>query len=444
LWSLKLVEECSNLQSGAGMQVRALARASLASLRLLQKPTSNSAVHSSYSLSLHLRHPRSFARHLSSTPVESSTSAAVSEPTRTIAGDGTGIVENAADAIMSAHVALSSDGQYFGWAVTLAATGVLVRAASAPLLYYAQVQNARALLAAHELGRIQAYLRGAPGSLLEKYQTFRRLRSVALRSVGTSPLRIMPWYVALNVPLFVTASLAVRRLAENAPDGWTTAGPAGWFPDLAAADPSGALPVINSVLWLLNAHTRARAAPKNLPPGDGGAGTSVRQKPLKASSALSGDWMTTAIQGVAVFAFPYMLDMPSGILLFWISSGVLTCVQRAVLSSDAGRLAIGLPTAANLAAMSREAGPPVLRATGGAVKAFREQLEYVRDDVLSSFAGRRVDDALRADVNKVLRKERARGRIGIDLEGVIRFDDDSGRKYLAVVRRGTADVPSDE
>jgi membrane protein insertase Oxa1/YidC/SpoIIIJ len=357
-----------------------------------------------------------------------------------VINEDAGFVRNAADLITSAHTTLSADGQIFGWIVTLAATGIFARAASAPLLYYSQVQNARAALTTQELRRIQAYLRNAPGSLVQKYRTFRSLRSVALRAAGTSPVRLMPWFALVNIPVFITASLAIRNIAANSPESWANAGIYGWFPDLAAVDPTGALPIANTALWLFNAHTRSAAAPKGLPENEDEvkAGGKNRAVPPKVPFILGGDTMTTAVQGLAIFSFPFMLEMPSGMFVFWISSGIVTAVQRAVLSSDTGRLAIGLPTAAQLAKVRREAGPPVLKATGGAVKAIRVQLEYVQREVLSSFSGRRVDKDLLVAVNKALRRERSRGRIGIDLEAVIRRDDSTDRKYIAVIRRGSA------
>jgi hypothetical protein len=165
-------------------------------------------------------------------------------------------------------------------------------------------------------------------------------------------------------------------------------------------------------------------------------------KPEGAAKRKSGwgggaDTMTTVIQGTSLLVFPYMLHLPVGYFMFWISSGLMTAVQRGALGSDTVRRAIGLPSADALAAARREAGPPVLQAAGGAVKVIREQLEYVQQQVLPQFSSRRVDDALCADVTRALDREVRKGNIRMDLKAVLRLDKGSGKKYVAVVRRGS-------
>jgi membrane protein insertase Oxa1/YidC/SpoIIIJ len=364
-----------------------------------------------------------------------------------------GLIASAADALIAAHTTLSLDGALFGWTASLMAAAVVARAVSAPLLYYAQKQQARAALAAPELAQIQAYLRGAPGTLPQKYVTFRRLRGVALRSAGTSPSRLLPWFAAVNVPVFVTASLAIRALADEPPAGWAEAGPAGWFPDLAAADPTGILPLTNTAVWLLNAHGRAArpadaeadAAAAAAPGRDEGGSrranpvatsTTQRPPPPRAVPLVGSDTVTVCLQAAALFAYPLVQGAPSGMFVFWLTSGLLTAAQRAALGSDRARAALGLATAAELAAARRGRGPPVLRAAGRAVRGVRAQLEWVQTELLGRFSGRRADEALRADVDAALRRAHKAGRVALDLAAVLRVDSDSGRDYVAVVRRG--------
>jgi hypothetical protein len=58
---------------------------------------------------------------------------------------------------------------------------------------------------------------------------------------------------------------------------------------------------------------------------------------------------------------------------------------------------------------------------------------------LPQFASRRVDNGLRSDVNKALEREKKKGNIRIDLEAVLRTDNQSGKKYVAVIRRGSSE-----
>jgi membrane protein insertase Oxa1/YidC/SpoIIIJ len=371
---------------------------------------------------------------VSRSDVDAAATAAIS------AGDP-GIIAAAADFLVSAHSTLSMDGSLFSWTVMLAMTAVLARTVSVPLLYYAQVQHMRATLASPELARIQSYLRGAPGSLVQKYVTFRRLRGVALRSAGTSPARLLPWFAVVNVPVFVTASLAIRKIAENPPESWAAAGPANWFPDLSSADPTGVLPIANTALWLLNAHNRSTRGIGGRKTDDGDTGDrspKAESRPAAriSQSLLSGEAMTVTLQALALFSYPFVQGVPAGMFVFWITSGVLTAAQRAALSSDAVRAAIGLPTAEQVAAAARGRGPPVLQAAGSAVRDFRAQLEFVQSEILSNFANRKPGEALRVEVDGALCRARRNGKIGFDLTAVIRVDEDTGRKYIAVVKKG--------
>lgn len=384
------------------------------------------------------------------TPSESSTSPAEIGNDLSVANDQ-GVVNQASEIITQVHSFISWDDHLFGWGITLALSGALVRAASMPLVYYSQLHQGRAALTVQEIIRIQSYLQSAPGSFLQKFLTFRRLRGVALRAAGTSPARLYPWYFFLNAPLFVTFSLAVRKIASNPPDSWTCAGVPGWCSDLSASDPTGALPIINTAVWLWNAHRRSpksraghnndlkMSGPETASNDDNSSNamaSNAAQRP-KIPVIFDRDAITTFLQGVAIFSYPFITELPSGMFIFWISSGLVTALQRSVFTSDYGRRKLGLPTFAELRTVIKEPGPPVLRAAGGAVRVVREQLEYIQGEVLSSFSGRRVDESLRNDVNRTLRRERKRGHVGIDLEAVIRKDGDTGRNYLAVVKRGT-------
>lgn len=400
---------------------------------------------------------------LSAAPSELGSIIDAADAAATSVSDSSSLVADASDALLSAHTLLSQDGSLFGWCGTLIGAAVAARVASMPLLYYAQVQHARAARATTELARVQKFVRSSPGSVIQKYFTFRRLRSVALQSASTSPARLFPWYAVVNIPVFVTASLAIRRIASDPPEAWATDGVSGWFDNMSAADPTGALPVANTALWLYNAHMRGPrakteavkseaeeknpsgakgSAPQGVSTPSAARSGSVRRHPV-LERIMSGETMTTGLQALALFSFPFIQHAPSGMFVFWITSGALTAVQRAVLSTDASRRSIGLPTSAELAAAAKAEGPHVLRATGRAVKAVREQLEHVQTSVLSTFSKRRVDENLKADVNRALVREKRHGRIAIDLEAIIREDSDSGRKYLAVIRKGSSNISAE-
>lgn len=67
------------------------------------------------------------------------------------------------------------------------------------------------------------------------------------------------------------------------------------------------------------------------------------------------------------------------------------------------------------------------------MKNVRQQLAYVKNDVLTSYKDGRIDDKLADEVRRALKREVQKGRIGIQLAAEVRAADLSGRKYIVVV-----------
>lgn len=344
--------------------------------------------------------------------------------------------------------ALHSTG--LSWSSTLIASAILVRTTTAPLLYLHQLHSARAAAASRDLARAQQWVRRAPGTLLQRYTSWRQLRAVALRSAGTSSIAQMPWFFVVHIPLIAASSLGARVLADTRADEWANAGPP-WAVDLAAADPTGALPAIAAALWLWNANgagSAARAAREaaarkvdaptrdaqsaDKPTGDAQSADKSRDADTlsRALASRSGEWAATGAQALTLVMFPYILHVPAGVALLWTANGVLTALQRAALRSSSARRLIGLPTAADVEEAAKQ-GPQVLKATAAAMRGAREQVEYVERDILPRFARRSVDKGLADDVNRALEREVAAGRISIRLVAEVRVE--KGAKYLAVV-----------
>lgn len=338
------------------------------------------------------------------------------------------------------HDLLSFNGTLFPWSASLMLSAVAIRLCSLPLVYYNQIHAGRAALAGKELPRVQAFVRQTPGTLLQKYLTFRRLRSLTLRSAGTSSFSLFRWDLLVHLPIVISASMGVRQVAEGKPPEWSDGGLA-WFPDLTASDPTGALPILTTAFWVWNANPRstrskgttskqAAADPVNEKPKEKGSNETIQRV-----MSSRGEWFNTLLQVVAVASLTFTMDLPAGMLVLWASNGAVTATQRWVLLNDGLRRRVGLYTAEDIA---KTAGPPILQGTKKAVEVIRRELQYVQREVLARFQNRSVDQKLRDDLNRVLERERWRGRISMQLEAVIREDDRDGRKYIAVVRKGTA------
>lgn len=386
---------------------------------------------------LHAAHPPPFEPQRPSLP----SSPGLSPPPFHRRGLAT-LPEAAATLLTSLHGVLPGD---LPWAATLVSSAVLLRAASTPLAVAQARAAAAASAAAPELGRITAVVRRSPGSLPQKWLTYRRLRRVALASAGTSPSRLAPWHLAIQIPGFVGLSLGARALALRGEPGWATGGLADTWRDLTAADASGALPAINAVLVLGMLQRGALAGQRA---GDaGGATGGAGGAPPAATAPPAGGkkkmdvwtaWrqlvdsgaLRVGAQGMTILLFPAVAGLPTGVVLLWVANAALGVAQTALLTTTAGRRVTGVTAIADAARAAQ--GPPVLKTLDAAVGDVYAQLKYVNEVVLPRFAAAPPVEATRARVEAAVKAERARGRIGLNLRALLRKDPGSGKPYVAV------------
>lgn len=339
------------------------------------------------------------------------------------------VASSAAQYLHDFHHAISLD--VLPWSATLPLAALSLRLVTFPLVYFSQLHAARAALASREIPRIHHFVRNAPGTLLQKYWTFRRLRSLTLRAAGTSPVLQFPWHIVMHIPLFVSASMGVREMAFNAPVEWHTSGPP-FAPNLAAADPTGMLPLATTALWLWNlnpsgiARRRAAQAMANH--------QTPRSRIVDTFINTISDTFTVVLQMIAVLSLMYTTQLPSGLVLFWSSNAVVTILQRFVFSRDSIRRRLGLPTYTDIA-NAPDAG--LASAIGQSVEAIRKELSYIQSRMLELYPNRAADEQLCADVNRMLQRERWNGRIAADLTAVLRRDEQGGRPYVAIVHKNT-------
>lgn len=356
--------------------------------------------------------------------------------------------EAAATFLTSLHAALPGNPP---WAATLVTSALLLRAASTPLAVAQARAVAAAAAAAPELARITAFVRRSAGSVPQKWLTYRRLRRVALASAGTSPSRLVPWHLAVQVPGFVSLSLGARALALRGEPGWATGGLADAWRDLAAADASGVLPAVNAALVLGMLQRGALAGRKGggrdaaggappAPPattaddGGGGGGGGDASKKVDVWTAwrrlLDSGALRVGAQGVTILLLPAVAGLPAGVVLLWVANAALGVGQVTLLSTATGRRVTGVTAIADAARAAQ--GPPVLKTLDAAVGDVYAQLKYVNEVVLPRFAGAPPGEATRARVEAAVKAERSRGRIGLNLRALLRKEPGSGKPYVAV------------
>ena len=336
------------------------------------------------------------------------------------------VSQTAADYLQAFHSTMCMD--ILPWSATIPLAAIAIRSLSLPLVYHHAIHSSRAAIASKETPRIHAFVRKVPGTMFQKYITFRRLRNLALRSAGTSAWSQFRWHIFIHLPLVVSASLGLRQVATRIPEVWQQSS-IGWISDISVADPFAILPVATTALWLWNLDVPTAPSRKN----DGSAES--KSQTIERLLTNTGVFFARGLQGLCVVSLSVTTELPTGIVLFWATNAVMTTLQRTVLTNDRARRYLGLLTKEDIASSK---GPPVLQSTGVAVEQVRKELSYIQNNVMSIFKNRRPNKQLCKDVNRMLQRERWNGRISVDLEAVLRADDRDGRKYVAVVRRGTA------
>lgn len=341
------------------------------------------------------------------------------------------IASSASHYLQTFHDTLSLDALPISWSVTIPLAAVSLRLVTMPLIYYSHLHASRAAFASRELPRIHHFVRNVPGTLVQKYITFRRLRALTLRAAGTSPISQFPWHIVAHIPLFISASMGIRELASNAPQQWHSSG-LFFCPDLAAADPTSILPITTTALWLWNINpdnvARRRAAQAMA------THHTERSRLVDTLVNKVGETFSVCLQMLSVLSLMYTTYLPSGVILFWMSNAVLTAAQRFAFSQDSFRRMVGLPTYADI----RDApDAQLMPAVGRGMEAVRKELSYIQQRMLAMFPNRTADERLCADINRMLERERWNGRVWSDLRAELRRDERDGRRYVAVVPKSS-------
>jgi len=128
------------------------------------------------------------------------------------------------------------------------------------------------------------------------------------------PATILSVFGAMHNLVLTEASMAVEGLL--------------WFPDLVATDPTRLLPILSALTWLLNVEM--------------GAGRSYAAWPEARVAARLG----------AVACIPLAETVPSGVLLFWVTSNVFALARGALLRQDRVRKLLKIPLQSEIEALS--------------------------------------------------------------------------------------------
>jgi inner membrane protein COX18 len=208
------------------------------------------------------------------------------------------------------------------WSSTLVACTLALRLALVPLNAALLRNSLRLKLVARDVARLRAALRDdARGAAGARRAAARELQDVFARA------RASPWAQCLLFPLALPAVILTGFAAVHdlclAGAGMDAEG-ALWFRDLMERDRTNLLPIASALSWLANVEIGGGAGYASLP------GARLAARVLAASTV------------------PLAATLPSGILLFWVTSNAFSFARGLALRSPRVRAALHIPLQAQI------------------------------------------------------------------------------------------------
>jgi membrane protein insertase Oxa1/YidC/SpoIIIJ len=179
--------------------------------------------------------------------------------------------------------------------------------------------------------------------------TYQRQMGALLTKHDVKPYLIFAFPLA-QLPIFMSMFFGMRRAHEAFP-AETASGGMLWFPDLSVADPTYALPLITSGLFLLMIEVGAD--------GMNAAGD-------KSQAAL----MKNVMRGMGIMMVPFTYHFPASVFCYWVSANTFSLGQTVLLNKIPGvREALGIPIVHTPSKVRKPTAPPVETVFGRLEKA---------------------------------------------------------------------------
>lgn len=204
------------------------------------------------------------------------------------------------------------------WVLALVGTTVVIRSCMFPLAVMGQRNAVGVMNLMPETVEIQKRMNQAKeqGDTAEQMAAYGDLQKVYKRE-GLSPLAGVKAAIG-QMFIFVPMFFACRGLGNAEVPSMLDGGNA-WFPNLCAADPVMALPVISAVSMLLMI--------------EGGAAEGMQMSPQ----------MKWAFRGMSVMTLVVTMNMPAFVLLYFATSNTFSLAQSLALKTPPIRRALGIP-----------------------------------------------------------------------------------------------------
>ncbi|TMW58481.1 hypothetical protein Poli38472_010040 [Pythium oligandrum] len=231
------------------------------------------------------------------------------------------------------------------WWATLAATGVVFRAAVFPF-YVSQIKSTQRLVQAKaDFTKVISAYRFArsfiPKSKMEEHVQAMRLGKRAyelvLKKYDTRPVQTVLGSL-VHIPLFILVAYSARDMIRSGNfEGLETGGFWLWS-NLKETDSSYVLPFIASSSVFLNLEVSRR------------------------TRSVFWSNMLQYFQFAPILAFPVIVTLPQGVFFYWIASSWSSLAQTLLMQNNAFRRRIGLPPRGALATapkpLAKQSSPP--------------------------------------------------------------------------------------
>ena len=205
------------------------------------------------------------------------------------------------------------------WGAIVGCT-VAVRLGLLPLALHGTRQQGIIQVLRADLAPLQARIQASGGT---DQQAAAEMQALYAKH-GVSPMQMFALPL-LQLPIFMSFFLGLRRLAESFPDAHT--GGAYWFLDLGARDETFWLPAASG----LSALALVRLS---IPGATAG---------MRAAEAQQAELMKKVMSGVTMVSLPVAATMPASVLVFWVSNNCFSLCYTAAIMFPPTRAALGLP-----------------------------------------------------------------------------------------------------
>ncbi|ETK96195.1 hypothetical protein L915_00999 [Phytophthora nicotianae] len=218
-------------------------------------------------------------------------------------------------AIRSLDVIHSTTG--LPWWATIIATTVAVRTVFFPMTVISMRNAAKMKQFQPEMLKLKDQMDSNPTRDAESAQEFQKKYKALMKKHDVNPLKSMLTPLS-QIPVFLGFFWGLQDISKYFPE-YAHEG-IGWVPDLSAADPTMALPVISSALVVASVELGGDAMADDMK-----------------------DKMKFGMRCFALLMVPLTMKFQSGIFVYWVTSNMFTLTQTALMRLNVVKRALNIP-----------------------------------------------------------------------------------------------------